>query len=96
MLSRRPSLRDQQGPAYAEMIARCVAKEGARGNLEILTEMADRTEGKVCTENQLPGMDDQGLPSLRGRAGNLRVLTERLRLWIELRKSRVLAPPCGG
>jgi hypothetical protein len=98
-----PFPRDKQGRTHAEMIARRVANETARGNLRALTEMADRTEGKVRTENQLPGMDDQGLPSLdipdSGSAReNLRVLTERLRLRIELRKSRVLAQTsqCGG
>jgi Aldehyde dehydrogenase family len=65
------------------MIARRVANEAARGNLRAFTEMADRTEGKVCTENQLPGMDDQGLPWLdipdSGSAReNLRVLAAYL------------------
>jgi hypothetical protein len=66
-----------------------------QGNL-VVAEIADRTEEKVRTENQLPGMDSQGLPSLdipdQGSAQeNLRVLTGRLRVRIALRKARALA-----
>jgi hypothetical protein len=75
-----------------------VATAAASGNMRAVTEVADRTEGKVRTE--LRGTDDEELPSLdiRNPASvddTLRVLVERVRTRIALKNSQALAKTRG-
>lgn len=56
-----PYPRDREGRTYAQVIARRVANEAARGNLRAVAEIADRTEGRVRTENESRGGCDQSL-----------------------------------
>jgi hypothetical protein len=77
-----PFPRDKRGRCYAEVIAWRLATEAAKGNLRAASEIADRTEGRVGTQNELRNTEDQ--PSLdipdQGTAHEqLRAITTRLR-----------------
>jgi Family of unknown function (DUF5681) len=56
-----------RGLTYAQVIARRVASDAAKGNLMAVKEIADRTEGKVRAESELRGRGDQALSSLEIR-----------------------------
>jgi hypothetical protein len=59
-----------------------------------VTEIGDRTEGRVRTQNELQDTGDQlslDIPDQGSARENLRVLTERLRARIAIRRAQASA-----
>jgi hypothetical protein len=83
---------DGQRRTFAEVIARRIATEAARGNLRAVAEIADRTEGRTRLESESQA-NDRTTPALlppentRDVYQSLKELTERLRRRIELRRA---------
>jgi hypothetical protein len=90
---------DKRGRCFAEVIARRVAIEAAKGDLKALAQIADLTESRVRSEGSL---NDRETPTvlipdeIKDPEERMIFLTEELRRRIELRKSRALegGPPC--
>jgi hypothetical protein len=73
---------DKRGRCYAEVIAWQLATQAAKGNLRAASEIADRTEGRVRTQNESRNTEDQASLDIPGQGTayeQLRAVATRLR-----------------
>jgi hypothetical protein len=53
---------DPEGRTYAQVIAMSVLELAAKGNIRAAIEAADRTEGKVASQNEVSGANCEPIP----------------------------------